>query len=213
MDLVSGFLDIVLNLDKHLGALIQQFGVWTYLILFLVIFCETGLVATPFLPGDSLLFTAGAFAASGAFDPLWLFITLSAAAVLGDSVNYFIGNYIGPNVLRKGKLRFINREYLDKTERFYEVHGGKTIILARFLPIIRTFAPFVAGIGRMNYARFVTYNIVGALLWNATFIGAGYFFGNIPVVKQNFTAVIFIIIIVSLMPAFMEYLKHRRGSH
>ena len=208
MDFVAGYVDIILHLDKHLGALIQQYGVWTYLVLFLVIFCETGLVVTPFLPGDSLLFTAGAFAANGALDVVWLFISLTVASIIGDTVNYWAGKYAGPNILHKRKIRFINREHLLKTEKFYEKHGAKTIILARFLPIFRTFAPFVAGIGNMRYSVFITYNVIGGVLWNATFLFGGYFFGNIPLIKENFTAVIFIIIFVTLLPAAKEFLNH-----
>jgi membrane-associated protein len=211
MDIVSWFLDFIIHLDRHLAELISQFGLWTYLILFLIIFCETGLVVAPFLPGDSLLFTAGALAAAGSFNVVWLFIALAAASILGDTVNYWAGKYVGPN-LKWGRRRLINREYLKRTEKFYEKHGGKTIILARFIPIIRTFAPFVAGIGSMSYAKFVTYNLAGGILWNLLFIFAGYFFGNIPLVKDNFTLVIFGIIVVSLIPPAHEYLKHRKAS-
>jgi len=211
MDILSWFVDFIIHLDKHLGQLIQQYGAWTYLILFLIIFCETGLVVTPFLPGDSLLFTAGAFAATGSFNVYWLFIALTAASILGDTVNYWVGKYVGPN-LKWGRRRLINEEYLKRTEEFYEKHGGKTIIIARFVPIIRTFAPFVAGIGSMRYPVFLTYNVVGGILWNAAFIFAGYFFGNIPLVRDNFTLVIFIIIFVSLIPPVMEFLKHRKAK-
>lgn len=209
MDLIKTFFDIFMHLDKHLGAVIQAYGLWTYLILFLIIFCETGLVITPILPGDSLLFAAGAFAALGAFDVTWLFALLTIAAVAGDTLNYSIGAYMGPRIFHKEKVRFLNREYLDRTHQFYEKHGGKTIIIARFMPIIRTFAPFVAGIGKMTYLHFISYNVVGGIVWIASFVYGGYFFGNIPVVKRNFTLVIMAIIILSIMPGIIEYLRHR----
>jgi len=209
MDLIKTFFDIFMHLDKHLGAVIQSYGIWTYLILFLIIFCETGLVITPILPGDSLLFAAGAFAAIGALDVMWLFILLSIAAVAGDTLNYWIGSYMGPKIFHKEKVRFLNREYLDRTHAFYEKHGGKTIIIARFMPIIRTFAPFVAGIGKMTYLHFISYNLVGGIIWIAAFIFGGYFFGNIPVVKRNFTLVIMAIIVLSILPGIVEYLRHR----
>ncbi|MFH0862604.1 MAG: DedA family protein [Candidatus Altiarchaeota archaeon] len=211
MDILSWFVDFIIHLDRHLGQLIQEFGAWTYIILFLIIFCETGLVIMPFLPGDSLLFTAGAFAATGSFNVFWLFIVLTVASIIGDTVNYWAGKYVGPNLKWEGR-RLINKEYLERTERFYERHGGKTIILARFVPIIRTFAPFVAGIGSMRYPVFLTYNLVGGILWNAIFIFAGYFFGNMPVVRDNFTLVIFAIIFVSLIPPFMEFMNHRKAK-
>ncbi|MDA8404317.1 MAG: DedA family protein [Desulfobacteraceae bacterium] len=209
MDLIKTFIDIFMHLDKHLGLVIQSYGLWTYLILFLIVFCETGLVVTPILPGDSLLFAAGAFAAAGSFHVTWLFILLSIAAILGDTLNYWIGAYFGAEVFKKEKLRFLNREYLDRTHQFYEKHGGKTIIIARFMPIIRTFAPFVAGIGDMTYARFIAYNIVGGISWIAVFVLGGYFFGNIPMVKRNFTLVIFAIIFVSILPGIIEFIRHK----
>lgn len=209
MDLIKTFLDIFMHLDKHLGSLILAYGLWTYLILFLIIFCETGLVITPILPGDSLLFAAGAFAALGAFDVIWLFVLLTVAAIAGDTVNYWVGSYMGPKIFHKEKVRFLNREYLDRTHRFYEKHGGKTIIIARFMPIIRTFAPFVAGIGRMTYLHFIGFNIVGGIAWIAAFVFGGYYFGNIPVVKKNFTLVIMAIIVLSILPGVIEYLRHR----
>lgn len=210
MELITTFIDIFMHLDKHLGAVIQSYGLWTYLILFLIIFCETGLVVTPILPGDSLLFAAGAFAATGALDVRWLFILLSIAGVLGDTVNFWVGKYLGDTIEQKRNLRFINREYLDKTHSFYEKHGGKTIIIARFMPIIRTFAPFVAGVGKMNYFRFISYNITGGILWIALFVFGGYYFGNIPMVKRNFTLVIFVIIFISILPGVFEYLRIRQ---
>ncbi len=209
MDLIKTFFDIFMHLDKHLGAVIQSYGIWTYLILFLIIFCETGLVITPILPGDSLLFAAGAFAALGAFSVMWLFVLLTIAAVAGDTLNYSIGSYMGPRLFRKEKVRFLNREYLDRTHQFYEKYGGKTIIIARFMPIIRTFAPFVAGIGKMTYLHFISYNVAGGIIWIASFVFGGYFFGNIPVVKRNFTLVIMVIIILSIMPGIIEFLRHR----
>ncbi len=199
-----------MHLDKHLGGVIQTYGTWTYLILFLIIFCETGLVVTPVLPGDSLLFAAGAFAAIGALDAGMLFMLLSVAAVAGDTVNYAIGSFLGPKIFHREKVRFLNREYLDRTHRFYEKHGGKTIIIARFMPIIRTFAPFVAGIGSMTYTRFLSYNVVGGLIWIATFIFGGYYFGNIPLVKRNFTMVILAIIVLSVLPGIIEFFRQRQ---
>lgn len=209
MEFIKTIFDIFMHLDRHLGSVIQDYGIWTYLILFLIIFCETGLVVTPILPGDSLLFAAGAFAAIGALDVMWLFGLLTVAAVAGDTLNYWIGSYTGPKVFHKEHVRFLNREYLDKTHQFYERHGGKTIIIARFMPIIRTFAPFVAGVGKMTYAHFISYNIIGGILWIAIFVFGGYFFGNIPLVKRNFTLVIIAIIILSVMPGIIGFLRHK----
>jgi membrane-associated protein len=212
MNFISKLIDIVLHLDKHLGALIQSNGTWTYAILFVVIFCETGLVVTPFLPGDSLLFAAGAFAAKGLLKPWWLFLILAAAAVLGDTVNYWIGRIVGPKVFHKEKVRFFKKEYLDRTHQFYEKYGAETIIIARFVPIVRTFAPFVAGIGRMTYGKFIAYNVVGGVGWVALFVFGGYFFGNIPFVQKRFSLVIIAIILISLVPMVVELLKHRRNK-
>jgi membrane-associated protein len=216
MDLLINFIDYFIHLDRHLGALIQHFGGWTYLILFFIIFCETGLVVTPILPGDSLLFGLGAFAANpylkGPLEIEWLLIILGVAAILGDTVNYATGKYLGPKVFHYEDSRFFRKEYLEKTHQFYEKYGGKTIIIARFMPIIRTFAPFVAGIGHMTYAKFVLYNISGGILWIASFLLGGYYFGNFPVVKENFTLVIIAIIIISVMPGLYEYLRQRRLS-
>lgn len=209
MELIRQLVDVLLHLDRHLGAVIQDYGVWTYLILFLIIFCETGLVVTPILPGDSLLFAVGTFAARGALDVNVALLLLSVAAVAGDTVNYAIGYRLGPQVFRKGGVRFLNPEYLDRTHRFYERHGAKTIVIARFVPIIRTFAPFVAGIGRMSYARFIAYNVAGGVGWIAALVLGGYAFGNIPVVKRNFTLVIFAIIAVSILPGVIEFLRQR----
>ena len=210
MTLIGNFIDLFIHLDKHLSVIIENYGFWTYLILFIIIFCETGLVVTPFLPGDSLLFAAGAFAALEALDIKLLLVLLVLAAIAGDTANYWVGNYIGPRAF-SGNVRFLKKEYLDRTHAFYEKHGGKTIILARFVPIIRTFAPFVAGIGAMSYGRFITYNVVGGIVWVAIFTLAGYFFGNIPAVKHNFSLVIMVIIIISVLPMAVEFLKVRFG--
>ena len=209
MDWISSLIDLFLHLDRHLNGVVQDYGTWTYLILFLVIFCETGLVVTPILPGDSLLFAAGTFAAGGALDPQWLFLLLALAAVLGDTVNYWAGHWVGPRVFHQEEVRFLKKEYLLQTHAFYERHGGKTIIIARFIPIIRTFAPFVAGIGAMSYGRFILYNITGGVLWIGLFVYGGYFFGNIPLVRKNFSLVIVAIIILSVMPGVVEFLRQR----
>ena len=214
MQYVTWFFDFFMHLDVHLNEIISNYGLWTYLLLTLIIFCETGLVVTPILPGDSLLFAAGALAASQG-SPLkvhWLLICLGAAAVAGDTVNYWIGHMVGPKVFQQEKSRLFKKEYLERTHRFYEKYGGKTIIIARFIPIIRTFAPFVAGIGAMTYWRFIAYNIVGGLAWICAFILGGYYFGNIPVVKNNFTIVIIAIVIISVMPGVIEYLRAKYGK-
>ena len=200
-------IDFILNVDKYLEILIGKFGVLTYFILFLIILLETGLVVTPFLPGDSLLFVAGTFASGGAFNIWILFILLSVAAILGDSLNYAIGSYFGVRVFEKS--RFFKKEYLDKTKGFYDKYGKKTIVMARFVPIIRTFAPFVAGVGKMRYSSFISYNIVGGILWVALFLFGGYFFGQVPFVEKNLTLVIFAIIFISILPPVIEYLRHR----
>ena len=209
MELLKQLVDVFLHLDTHLSQVIAEYGTWTYLILFAIIFCETGLVVTPFLPGDSLLFAAGTFAALGALDVRLLIPLLIAAAIIGDTINYWIGAYIGPRAF-EGNLRFLRKEHLDRTRAFYERHGGKTIILARFVPIVRTFAPFVAGVGTMSYGRFITYNVVGAVLWVGLLVLAGFFFGNIPMVRENFTVVILAIIAISVMPMVIEALRTRR---
>ena len=209
MDFLITLLDFFLHLDVHLGEIILNYGLWTYAILFLIIFMETGFVVTPFLPGDSLLFAAGTFAALGSLDPILLFSLLFAAAVLGDTVNYWIGSVVGLRAFEKER-RFLNLEHLEKTQRFYEKHGGKTIVLARFIPIVRTFAPFVAGVGTMKYRNFIFYNIFGAFLWTSLFIFGGFFVGNIPVVKENFEIVIIVIIVISVLPMVIEYLNSRR---
>ncbi|MDD8015811.1 MAG: DedA family protein [Acidobacteriota bacterium] len=210
MDFIANIIDFFLHLDKHLSELILQYKAWTYLILFVVIFCETGLVVTPFLPGDSLLFAAGSFAALGAMKVGWLFVILVIAAVGGDTVNYWIGHYFGPKIFQKENVRFFKKEYLERTHAFYEKHGGKTIIIARFVPIIRTFAPFVAGIGSMSYAKFISYNVIGGVSWIALFVFGGYFFGNIPLVKKNFSLVILAIIFISLLPGVVEFARQRK---
>jgi membrane-associated protein len=234
---MAKFFDFILHLDKYIHLLIQDFGVWSYFILFVIIFCETGLVVTPFLPGDSLLFACGAFAALGALKVGWLYLVLAAAAVLGDTANYWIGYFIGPKIFRReitssteqapgttgaasqgekpGFLSKIARavakkEYLERTHRFYEKYGGETIIIARFVPIVRTFAPFVAGIGKMTYWRFISYNIIGGVGWVAIFVFGGYFFGNIPFVKKHFTLILAAIIIISLLPGVIEIIRHKR---
>lgn len=209
MGLISFIVDFILHLDKHLSIIIQNFGAWTYLILFLIVFAETGLVITPFLPGDSLLFAVGTFAATGSLNVLWLFIILSLAAIIGDTVNYSVGKFSGKKAIEH-ETRFIKKEYIDKTQKFYEKYGAKTIVLARFVPIVRTFAPFVAGVGSMNYFKFLAYNIAGGVLWVGILLLGGYFFGNIPIVRNNFSAAILLIIIISVMPMIIEFWKHYR---
>lgn len=209
MLLFVGFVDMLVHLDQYLGAVVQDYGLWAYVILFIIIFMETGFVIMPFLPGDSLLFVAGAIAALGALNPFILFIILSIAAITGDTVNYWIGHHTGSKIFKEER-RFLKKEYLERAEHFYEKHGGKTIIIARFVPIIRTFAPFVAGIGRMKYVRFLGYNIIGGISWIAVFIFGGYFFGNFVFVKENFALVILAIIIISLLPVFVGYVRHKR---
>jgi len=211
MDWIHTGIDLFLHIDKYLDVIVRDYGVWTYLILFIVIFCETGLVVTPFLPGDSLLFATGAIVAHGLQDVVWLFAILSIAAILGDTANYWIGHIIGPRAFTD-HYRFLKKEHLERTHQFFERHGGKAIILARFVPIVRTFAPFVAGIGAMNYARFIVYNIVGGVAWVALFLFAGHYFGNLDTVKGRFHLVIIAIIIISVMPMVVEYLRARRQS-
>lgn len=206
------FVDLFLHLDKYLGAVIQDYGGWTYLILFLIIFCETGLVVTPILPGDSLLFAIGVFCGLGHLDLYLTLALLSFAAILGDTVNYAVGHYIGPKVFHYENSRIFKKEYLEKTHAFYERYGGKTIILARFIPIVRTFAPFIAGVGAMSYGKFLAYNVAGGLLWVFSITLAGFFFGNIPLVKNNFTAVILAIVVISVLPGVIEYLRHRKAK-
>jgi len=219
MDLLWSLIDILLHLDRHLSDVIQHYGhlsdviqhygIWTYLILFLIVFCETGLVVTPFLPGDSLLFAVGTFAALGALDLALVIVLLSVAAILGDSLNYAIGARLGPRVFHEDS-RLLNRRHLERTHTFYERYGAKTIVIARFVPIVRTFAPFVAGIGRMRYGRFLFYNVAGGVGWIVLLTAGGYLFGNIPVVRRNFSLVIFAIIILSILPALIEVVRQRR---
>ncbi len=211
MELLAVFIDIVLHLDTHLLALTQEYGMWVYAILFLIIYCETGLVVTPFLPGDSLLFVAGALCGMGALQLEWLAPLLMLAAFSGDNTNYWIGRLIGMRLLKRTN-GLIKREHIDKTHAFYEKHGGKTILFARFLPIVRTFAPFVAGIGLMNYRLFVLFSALGALVWIGSLTVAGYFFGNIPIIKDNLTLMIVGIIVISLLPAVIEFIRHRRQA-
>ena len=211
MELLSDLFSFFLHLDRHLAELAGQFGHWLYGILFLIVFCETGLVVTPFLPGDSLLFASGALAAVGSLNIHALFLLLTVAAILGDTVNYAAGHYFGEKVF-SSDARVLKQEYLDRTHAFFERHGGKTIVIARFVPIIRTFAPFVAGAGRITYRHFLFYNVTGAIAWTASFLYGGYFFGNLPFVKQNFSLVILAIIILSLMPGVVEYWRHRRAA-
>ncbi|MDD5435788.1 MAG: DedA family protein [Nitrospira sp.] len=210
MEIIGNLIGIFLHLDKHLNIVIQNYGIWTYLIIFLIVFCETGLVITPLLPGDSLLFAAGSFAGMGMLDIRLLFLLLSGAAILGDSVNYYIGRSMGPKVFQKGNSRIFKKEYLDKTHKFYEKYGGKTIILARFIPIVRTFAPFVAGVGTMSYRRFAAFNIAGGIAWVGLFVFGGYYFGGLQIVRQNFSIVILAIIFISILPGIVEYIRHRR---
>ncbi|HEX4985422.1 MAG TPA: DedA family protein [Burkholderiales bacterium] len=209
MDLLSGLLDLLLHLDRHLRELVQAHGAWVYAILFAIVFLETGVVVTPFLPGDSLLFVGGAVAAAGGLDAGLLALVLFAAAVAGDSLNYSIGRYVGPRVFRREDSLLFRQEYVDRTRAFFERHGGKAIVLARFVPIIRTYAPFVAGIGAMDYRRFLTFNVAGAALWVGLLVYAGYFFGNLPFVRDNLTAVILAIVFLSILPAIVEYWRAR----
>jgi membrane-associated protein len=209
MDIIIYLIDFFIHLDKYLPVIVQSFGIWAYVIVFVVIFCETGLVVTPILPGDSLLFALGTLAALGSLNIELLLILLCIAAVAGDSVNYAIGHFMGPKVFHYEDGRFFKKKYLQKTHEFYEKHGGKTIIIARFMPIIRTFAPFVAGIGAMSYSHFILFNIVGGIAWVCIFLLGGFFFGNIPAVKDNFSVVIVAIVIISVMPGFIEYLRQK----
>ena len=212
MELLAQFIDIVLHLDRHLIWLVENYGVWVYLILFLIIYCETGLVVTPFLPGDSLLFVAGTLAAAGAMYVHGLFALLVLAAFGGDNTNYWIGRFVGPRVFKREKSRLFNPAHLERTHRFYERHGGKTVIFARFIPIIRTFAPFVAGIGRMVYPRFLFYSFSGNVFWIGCFVFGGYYFGNIPVVQQNLTLAIIGIIVLSITPGIIEFVRQKTRS-
>ncbi len=210
MDLLKKLIDLVLHLDKHLGWLVGQYQGWTYAILFLIIFCETGLVVTPFLPGDSLLFALGALSANGSLNVVLLGILLMCAAIIGDNLNYWIGRTIGAKLFTSEDSRLFNKSYLERTEKFYDKYGTKTVVIARFVPIVRTFAPFVAGFGRMNYAKFLTFSIIGGILWICGLLSLGYFFGNLEFVKNNFGVVIIAIIFISILPAIIEVLKSRK---
>ncbi|MPQ30258.1 DedA family protein [Clostridium estertheticum] len=213
MDILINFINVIMHIDKYLTLMVQQYGMLTYGVLFLIIFIETGLVITPFLPGDSMLFAAGALAGIGSMNIFTLLIISYLAAILGDTANYFIGKKIGKKILAKEKVRFINKEYLIRAQEFYEKHGSMTIVIARFIPIIRTFAPFVAGIGKMNYSKFVPYNIVGGGLWVSLFLGGGYFFGNLSFVKTHFSYMLVAIIIISLLPGVIVFIKEKRKKN
>ena len=210
MGLFTSVINFILHIDTNLGQIIVNYGTLSYGILFIIIFAETGFVFTPFLPGDSLLFACGAFAAIGSLNIWLIFFLLFMAAVLGDTVNYAIGNLFGLKLFQKGNGRFLKKEYLDKTHRFYEKYGGKTIVIARFVPIVRTFAPFVAGLGKMSYLRFFSYNVIGGFLWVSMFTFGGFYFGNMPIIKHNFSVVIFLIVIISILPGLIEFLRHRK---
>lgn len=212
MSFFSQVIDFFLHLDKHLGQIISDYGGWTYGILSLTIFCETGLVVAPFLPGDSLLFAAGALAAVGALNPHYLFLLLAIAGILGNTANYSIGRFVGPKVFTSNS-RFFKKQYLEKTHQFYEKHGGKAVIIGRFLPVFRTFVPFVAGIGAMTYVRYTIYNIIGSTLWVGAFIYAGYFFGNLPFVQKHFSWVILVLLIIPGVPGIIEFIRQRRKPH
>lgn len=211
MEQIKYLIDFVLHINVHLDELVRNYGVWVYAILFLIVFCETGLVVTPILPGDSLLFAVGAMCGLGSMDLLTSILVLLVAAILGDTANYWIGFWIGPKVFRIQKSRWFNPKHLERTHAFTEKYGGKAIILARFVPIVRTFAPFVTGVGRMNYFRFMMYNVIGAFAWVLLFVPAGYFFGNTEIVKKNFSLVILVIIILSMLPGVFEIIRHRFG--
>ena len=212
MEILAQFIDIVLNLEKHLAWVVQNYGVYVYVILFAIIFCETGLVVTPFLPGDSLLFVAGTLAATGHMDVHGVFAALCAASFLGDNTNYWVGRFVGPKVFRSASSRFLNREHLERTHQFYQRHGGKTIVVARFMPIVRTFAPFVAGIGRMHYARFMGYSAAGSIFWIGFFVYGGYLFGNLPFIKQNLSWFILAIVLISIAPGVIAWARARAST-
>lgn len=213
MEIFNTLIDFILHLDTHLAELVTHYGVLTYGIIFAIIFAETGLVVTPFLPGDSLLFAAGAIAALGSLNVWLLTLILTIAAILGDTVNYWIGHYFGKKLVDNPKIKFINQEHIDKTEQFYKKYGGKTIILARFVPIVRTFAPFVAGVGTMEYKKFITYNVVGGVVWVSIFSLAGYFFGNMPFIQENFHYAVVVIIVLSLIPIAYEFIQAKKNKN
>jgi membrane-associated protein len=211
LEYIRYLIDFVLHINVHLDELVRDYGAWVYAILFVIVFCETGLVVTPVLPGDSLLFAVGALCGLGTLDLLVSMLVLLVAAILGDTVNYWIGAWAGPQVFRKKNSRWLNPRHLERTHEFMERYGGKAVIIARFVPIVRTFVPFVAGVGRMSYGRFMMYNVVGAIAWVCCFVPAGYFFGNMPVVKNNFSLVILAIIVVSMLPGIIEFMRQRRA--
>ncbi|WML34138.1 DedA family protein [Clostridium sp. OS1-26] len=211
MSIIGAFINVILHLDKYLNVILQNYGMWTYAIIFLIIFCETGLVITPFLPGDSILFATGAIASMGALDIFTLFIIFYIAAVVGDTLNYRIGKKIGKKILEKEDIKYVNKEYLNKAHRFYERNGSLTIVLGRFIPIIRTFVPFVAGVGEMNYTNFIVYNMAGGFVWVSIFLWGGFFFGNLPFIKNNFSYVLVAIIVISLIPAAVTLIQEKRN--
>lgn len=212
MEIIKSFIDLFVHLDAHMVEIVAQYGLWVYAIVFVIIFAETGLVITPFLPGDSLLFVLGALAAQGTLDLTSLLIIITSAAILGDMVNYHIGRLLAPKVFNNERIPFMKREYLERTQQFYEKYGAKTIVLARFVPIVRTFAPFLAGVGNMSYAKFALYNVSGAILWVLVCVISGFFFGNLPFVSENFSMVILVIVFLSIIPVIFEILKHRKKS-
>lgn len=212
MNIIQTFINVVLHLDKYLNVIIQNYGIWTYAIVFLIIFCETGLVVTPFLPGDSILFATGALASIGSLNFPSLFITFFIAAVVGDTVNYHIGKSIGNKILEKEDVKYINKEYLEEAHKFYQKHGSMTIVLGRFIPIIRTFVPFVAGIGEMSYSKFISYNMLGGFFWVTLMLGGGYLFGGLPFIKEHFSYVVIAIIIISIIPAIVTVIKEKRNG-
>lgn len=211
MEAIKQLIDFILHIDKHLAEIVTTYGTITYGILFLIVFCETGLIVLPFLPGDSLLFATGSLAAIGTLNPHLAFVLISIAAILGDTINYSIGRYFGERILASN-TKLIKKEHIEKTQRFYDLNGGKTIILARFIPIIRTFAPFVAGVGKMNYSNFIIYNVVGGVAWTAIFVYAGYFFGQLEIIKKNFGLVVIAIILISVLPIVFEVYKSFRAK-
>jgi membrane-associated protein len=213
MSILGNLVSILLHLDKYLNVIIQNNGMWTYVIIFVIIFCETGLVVTPFLPGDSILFATGAIAAMGSLKVFTLFVVFYLAAVIGDTANYHIGKKIGAKILEKEDIKYINKEYLKKASAFYKKHGSMTILLGRFIPIIRTFVPFVAGIGEMNYTKFLTYNMLGGFAWVSFFLGTGYFFGNLPFIKHNFSYVVIAIVFISIIPGVVAFIKEKKNPN
>lgn len=212
MSIIGNFINVILHLDKYLNVIIQNYGMWTYALLFLLIFCETGLVVTPFLPGDSVLFATGALASIGSLKVLPLFIIFYLAAVIGDTANYHIGQKIGTKILEKEDVKFINKEYLNRAHSFYKKHGSMTIVLGRFIPIIRTFVPFVAGIGEMSYSKFIIYNMLGGFFWAILFLWGGYFFGNLPFIEEHFSFVLIAIIIISVIPGIVAFIREKRNG-